>query len=62
MGHIVQTLLVIGGTFGPWLGLDLLMFDEFFILPFFVFLGILYLNKEDGEESAESVMPDEVVE
>jgi O-antigen ligase len=62
MEHIVQTLLVIGGTFGPWLGLDLLMFDEFFILPFFVFLGILYLNKEDGEESAESVMPDEVVE
>ncbi|MBO5702763.1 MAG: hypothetical protein J6S71_10020 [Clostridia bacterium] len=62
MEHIVQLLLMIGGTFGPWLGLDLLMFDEFFILPFFVFLGILYLNKEDGEESAESVIPDEVAE
>lgn len=62
MEHVVQILILLGGAFGPWLALDLLMFDEFFILPFFVFIGILYLNKDDSDESVSPIIADEVSE
>ena len=60
--HIVQILILIGGSFGPWLGLDLLMFDEFFIMPFFVFLGILYLDRMASPDDDGSEIGDEVAE
>lgn len=62
MEHIVQLLILLGGSLGPWLGLDLLMFDEFFILPFFVFIGILYLDNGDKEDSQDAVIIGEVEE
>ena len=60
--HIVQILILIGGSFGPWLGLDLLMFDEFFIMPFFVVLGILYLDRMASPDDDGSEIGDEVAE
>jgi O-antigen ligase len=57
--HVVQLLILLGGSMGPWLGLDLLMFDEFFIIPCFVFMGIKYLydvsqgDEEDGDLTEE---------
>lgn len=58
MRHIVQLLILVGGSFGPWLGLDLLMFDEFFILPFFVFIGILYLDKIEDDDIESDKIPE----
>ncbi len=56
---IVQAVLIIVGTFGTWLAIDHLMFDEFFLFPFFAFVGIKYvsdlfvdpepMNIDDGE-------------
>jgi O-antigen ligase len=42
ISHIGQGLLLAVGAFGPWLGLDSLKFDEFFIMPFVVFIGLIY--------------------
>ena len=56
---IVQAVIIIGGTFGTWHAIDHLIFDEFFLFPFFAFVGIKYvsdlfvdpepMNIDDGE-------------
>ncbi len=61
-GQLARILILLGGALAPWLALDLLMFDEFFIMPFFVFIGILYLNQDDDEKSQDRVISDEVAE
>jgi O-antigen ligase len=56
--HIVQIFMLVLGAFGPWLAIDSLKFDEFFIMPFVVFIGIIYTvnstvdpgNVEDDNE------------
>lgn len=40
--HIVQIFMLALGAFGPWLAIDSLKFDEFFLMPFIVFIGIIY--------------------
>lgn len=60
-GHTVQLLILLGGAIGPWLALDLLMFDEFFIIPYFVFLGMTYLY-DVGQEDETDGMTEEVTQ
>jgi len=43
MNDVAQWLIFLGGVFGPWLSLDSLKFDEFFLMPFYVFVGISYI-------------------
>lgn len=43
--QIVQSFMLAVGAFGPWLAIDPLEFDEFFIMPFVVFVGIIYVVK-----------------
>lgn len=53
--NIVQTLVLATGTFGPWLGIDPIMFDEFFLLPFLASIGILYISRiSESENSLEA--------
>lgn len=37
--------IVLIGSIGPWLALDMLFSDEFFIIPIYVFVGLNFLNK-----------------
>jgi len=46
---IVQILVIMGGSLGPWLAINTIMFDEFFIIPFFVFMGMLQISKNNEE-------------
>lgn len=55
--NIVQILVLAAGAFGPWLAIDPIMFDEFFLMPFFVSMGMLYIS----EKTEESTMPEQSV-
>lgn len=49
--YALQAVLLYIGTFGPWVALDYLFFDEFFILPIYVCAGIRYMAKHEAFES-----------
>lgn len=44
--NLTQTLILLIGAFGPWMALDLLFFDEFFLLPIYVCAAIRFLTKK----------------
>ena len=41
---LMPILILLTGAMGPWLGLDMLFFDEFFLLPLYVGSGVYYLS------------------
>ncbi len=48
-----QICILLIGTIGPWIALDLLFFDEFFLIPIYVCIGIRSLtNKVPLEEES----------
>ena len=47
--HLMQAAILIVGSIGPWFALDMMFFDEFFLVPFFVLVGIRYIT--DSEDS-----------
>lgn len=50
--NLVQVIICLFGAFGPWMALDALMFDEFFLMPFFVSIGVKSILEADiGDES-----------
>jgi len=49
-GHFMQAVLLLIGSFGPWVALDFLFFDEFFLLPIYVCAGLRYMAKNDVNE------------
>ncbi len=42
---LAQVFILIIGSFGPWLALDLVFFDEFFLIPIYVCVAINYSSK-----------------
>lgn len=48
---MMAVLLLCAGTVFPWFGLDILFFDEFFLLPAFVTAGVMYYSEELHDES-----------
>lgn len=49
------TVLLCVGSFLPWMALDILQYDEFFLLPVYVLLGVAHVAGWDtSAESAES--------
>lgn len=53
-GDLLDILVLICGTFLPWLAIDILFFDEFFLLQMYVFLGIrqmLYHSQEVQDQT-----------
>lgn len=55
-----QLAILLIGAFGPWLALDYVFFDEFFLLPFFVCMAVRFLHQK--HEESEQVETEEPVE
>ncbi|MBQ7922075.1 MAG: hypothetical protein IJ325_05810 [Clostridia bacterium] len=51
INHITQIFILLIGTLGPWLGLDYLFFDEFFLIPIYLCAGIRMLVGADDTET-----------
>lgn len=49
--QVPQLAILLCGTFGPWLALDYLFRDEFFLLPIYVCAAIYFLAQQNTEES-----------
>lgn len=45
----IQVCILLLGAFGPWMALDLLFFEEFFLIPIYVCAGIRFLDREVAE-------------
>lgn len=43
---VVYVLLLVLGAFSPWLAIDALFFDEFFLLQMYVYLGLRQMTRE----------------
>ena len=52
-GMLMNVMIIAIGTLGPWLALDLLFFDEFFLMQFYLLLGIKYIYNKDISEEKE---------
>ncbi len=52
-GTLMRVIIVIVGTIGPWLALDLLFFNEFFLMQFYLIWGIKYIYNKDISEEKE---------
>ncbi len=50
--QMVQLVLVLIGTIGPWVALDYLFFDEFYLLPIFVCMAVRYMHGQQAPEDA----------
>ncbi|MBR0447807.1 MAG: O-antigen ligase family protein [Clostridia bacterium] len=50
--QIAQLALLLIGAFGPWMALDYVFFDEFFLFPIYVCAAVRYMAKQ--ERQAES--------
>ena len=48
--QIAQITVLLIGSVGPWLGLGVLRFDEFFLLPMYLCVGLFFLA-QPGKES-----------
>ena len=57
--HFVHIVIILVGGLVPWLGVDILQFDEFFLIPMYICIGFMYLAQQDEEmlpyESADTV-------
>ena len=49
--QVPQLAILLCGVFGPWLALDYLVFDEFFILPMYVCVAISFLAQQGAGDS-----------
>lgn len=47
---LTQIFILLFGAFGPWMALDFLLFDEFFLLPIYVCTGIRFLAKNEAHK------------
>ena len=45
--YFTQICIVLIGTIGPWMALDMLFFDEIFLIPMYVFAGIISIAKQN---------------
>ena len=48
--HFVQIAILLIGGIGPWVGLDMLQFDEFFLIPMYLCVGMMFLAHQHEEE------------
>ena len=42
----MSALILLVGCVGPWFGLDMLFFDEFFLMPLYFISGIVFVNSD----------------
>lgn len=46
--HIAQVVILLIGVFGPWMAIDLLFFDEFFLMPIYVCVAIRFMGNDEN--------------
>ena len=46
INDLMSALILLVGCVGPWFGLDMLFFDEFFLMPLYFISGIVFLNSD----------------
>ena len=51
--RFLEAAVLVTGAFLPWMSLDLLFFDEFFLMPLYVTAGFLYAQKESARRPAQ---------
>ena len=49
INDLMSVLILLVGCVGPWLALDMLFLDEFFLIPIYVISGILFLNNDTDD-------------
>lgn len=50
--QLVRLVLLLVGVFGPWMALDYVFFDEFFLFPIYVCMAVRFLYGQQKEENA----------
>ena len=50
--QLVRLVLLLIGVFGPWMALDYVFFDEFFLFPIYVCMAVRFLYGQQKEENA----------
>ncbi len=50
---LAQIFILAVGAFGPWMALDLVFFDEFFLIPVFVCVAMRFVTKNAMEQTSE---------
>lgn len=50
--QMVRLAILLIGMFGPWMALDYLFFDEFFLLPIFACMAVRFLHRQREEEGS----------
>ena len=45
-----QVSIILVGTIGPWMALDMLFFDEFFLMPMYICMGIAFISNADYKQ------------
>jgi len=48
--NLTQLFVLLIGAFGSWMSLDFLFFDEFFLIPLYVFLGISFIVEKEPHQ------------
>lgn len=59
-GQIVSVLILLIGSFFPWMAIDALFFDEFFLLQMYVFLGVQQLRSHRENANSNNGRPIEI--
>ena len=49
---LAQIFILMLGVLGPWMALDLLFFDEFFLMPVYICVAIKFIEKRKSEFTA----------
>lgn len=50
---VAQIFLILIGTVGPWMALDLLFFDEFFLMPMYICVGVISVANKSADRAPE---------
>lgn len=51
INDLMSAFILFVGCIGPWFGLDMLFFDDFFLMPIFLISGILFLNSDSTDKT-----------
>lgn len=53
-GNISQFLMILIGAIGPWMALDLLFFDELFLIILYMCIGVRYISSSHENQTLEA--------
>ena len=55
---VSHVLLIVIGAFSPWLAIDTLFFDDFFLLQMFVYLGLRWICGQQAQQPHQEEAPE----